>query len=92
MKKILSIILIMSTLFSVKAQEALTLEQAFDIALTNNHDIKTIKNYTQISENNINPAFAGLTPRIDATGSANYSNSYAQTENGEDPLVSLVNL
>ena len=73
----------MSTLFSVKAQEALTLEQAFDIALTNNHDIKTIKNYTQISENNINPAFAGLTPRIDATGSANYSNSYAQTENGE---------
>jgi outer membrane protein len=47
---------------SVHAQERLNLEQAVQIALENNYDIKLNKNEVEQAKNNVNRANAGMLP------------------------------
>lgn len=58
-------------LVSVKSysQEILSLEEAVQIALSNNYSINIARNESRISANNANPGNAGFLPSIDATGS-----------------------
>jgi outer membrane protein len=60
--------------FTVKSQEVLTLEEAIEIALENNFEIKIAKNNAKINETNNNLANAGLLPTI----SANLNNNNSQ--------------
>jgi len=55
------------------AQEALTLESAIQIALSNNLNIKVAKNQAQISDNNATKGNAGLLPALSASGGVNYT-------------------
>lgn len=60
--------------FTVQSQEVLTLEEAIEIALENNFEIKIAKNNAKINETNNNLANAGLLPTI----SANLNNNNSQ--------------
>lgn len=49
---------------SVFAQKVLTLQEAIEIALKNNYDIKLINNETAIAKNNVNLGNAGILPVV----------------------------
>ncbi|PXY02144.1 hypothetical protein DF185_05730 [Marinifilum breve] len=66
----------------LNAQEALTLESAIQIALSNNYDIKVAKNGSEIAKNNATKGNAGLLPSLNASGGVNYS------EHNEDEIYS----
>lgn len=52
---------------SVFAQKVLTLQEAIEIALKNNYDIKLINNETTIAKNNVNLGNAGILPVVVGT-------------------------
>lgn len=52
---------------SVFAQKVLTLQEAIEIALKNNYDIKLINNETAIAKNNVNLGNAGILPVVVGT-------------------------
>lgn len=62
---------------------ALPLETAIEIALGNNPNLKLLGYERQISENNVDPAVAGIGPRIDLAAAANagYGSSRVETIN-----------
>jgi len=64
-------------LTSSNAQERLTLEQAVQIALENNYDIKLNKNEVEQAKINVNRANAGMLPAI--TGNLNANNNVSNT-------------
>ena len=47
---------------NVFGQELLTLQEAINIALNNNYDIKLVKNDVEIAKNNVNLGNAGILP------------------------------
>ncbi|MEW5674944.1 TolC family protein [Flavobacterium enshiense] len=55
------------------AQEVLTLEDAVQIALKNNYDIRLASNNLKIDETGVGVANAGMLPRLDATFTQNNS-------------------
>lgn len=82
-KQFIFIALIVLSRFSLlNAQEALTLESAIQIALSNNYDIKVAKNGSEIAKNNATKGNAGLLPSLNASGGVNYS------EHNEDEIYS----
>ncbi len=74
MKSLLTLILIFFILNMglLPAQELLTLEDAFALALQDNPTIRVARNTARISENNAHIGNAGLLPRLDLQSSANY--------------------
>jgi outer membrane protein TolC len=72
-KKILIKYLALILLFAsnTQAQEKLSLEQAVQIALENNFDIKLTKNTVEQAKNNFNRANAGMLPVVTGTFSTN---------------------
>ncbi|MEM1320308.1 MAG: TolC family protein [Bacteroidota bacterium] len=67
---------------SLNAQSAgdttlLTLDEAVRQALANNHDIKIQQQSLSLAQNNVTKANAGQMPRIDAVGSASYTNNFS---------------
>ncbi len=60
------------------AQEILELEEAINIALENNYDIRLEKYNVQIQSNNVSRAVAGQMPRVDLT--AGYEYGYSDAE------------
>jgi len=74
MKKIRLIIgLLFFSTIPLLAQEALTLESAIQIALSNNLNIKVAKNQAEVSSNNATKGNAGLLPSLSASGGTNYT-------------------
>ena len=57
------------------AQDMLRLEEAVQMAMENNFDLKIARFNQQVVENNAHPGNAGLLPKLDLTAGANYSNS-----------------
>ncbi len=57
-----------------QAQEKLNLQQAVQIALQNNYDIKLSSNRIAIAKNNVNQANAGMLPVITGNFSTNHTN------------------
>ena len=64
--KILLNIIIFLFVFTAKAQEILTIENAVKIALENNYEIKISKNNSKINETNVSIGNAGILPRLSA--------------------------
>lgn len=60
-----------ATVFSVRAQEVLSVEQAIELALKNNYDIQIAKNRSEISSLNNSAGNAGMLPKVNATLSDN---------------------
>ncbi|ESU20176.1 outer membrane efflux protein [Flavobacterium cauense R2A-7] len=61
-------ILMLAVFFtSAQAQEILTVDEAVQIALKNNYDIKIASNDSEVSKTNKSIANAGMLPKIDAT-------------------------
>lgn len=74
MKKILVQLVITLAFFQTAfAQEVLTLEEAVQLALKNNYDIRLASNDLKIDEAGVGVANAGMLPRLDATFSQNNS-------------------
>lgn len=68
MKRMLFQILMLAGFFtSAQAQEILTVDEAVQIALKNNYDIKIASNDSEVSKTNKSIANAGMLPKIDAT-------------------------
>ncbi len=66
MKRILIFCLLLSAIH-VSAQQVLTVEQAIDLALKNNYDIRLAKNDAAIAANDYAYANWSFAPRINAT-------------------------
>lgn len=68
MKRMLFQILMLAGFFaSAQAQEILTVDEAVQIALKNNYDIKIASNDSEVSKANKSLANAGMLPKIDAS-------------------------
>ena len=63
---------------STQAQETLSLEQAVQLALENNFDIRLTKNDVDQAKNNLNRANAGMLPVV--TGNFNTNNTVSNTK------------
>src|SRR4051794_30499763 len=61
---------------TMQAQEVLTLEQAIDIALKNNYDIRISKNDAEIASRNNTAGNAGMLPKVTGVLSDNYTLSH----------------
>ncbi|HSD13609.1 MAG TPA: TolC family protein [Flavobacterium sp.] len=70
-KILYQIALLLTAVFNCGAQEVLTVEEAVQIALKNNYDIKISANELEVSKENKSIANAGMLPRIDGTFSQN---------------------
>lgn len=79
-RKIFTKYLVLILLFaaSTQAQEKLSLEQAVQIALENNFDIKLTKNDVEQAKNNLNRANAGMLPVV--TGNFSTNNTISNTK------------
>lgn len=72
-KAVFQIVVLFAIVFQSEAQEVLKLEDAVQIALKNNFDIKLASNDLKIDEANVGIANAGMLPKIDATLTQNNS-------------------
>ena len=59
--------------FQLRAQELLSLEEAVEITLENNYEIRLANNNLDINEISVSPGLAGMLPRISASASSNNS-------------------
>jgi outer membrane protein len=73
MKKIISILFLLPCFTFAKAQDALSLQTAIEIALHNNLNIKIANSQTDISKNNASLGNAGLLPSLNMSTRTNYS-------------------
>ncbi len=82
--RIKSIILFLLVFFSLQAQKSLSLDEALNIALKNNYDIRVARNNSDIDKINNTPGNAGMLPTIQITGSGNLSqnNVYQKLSSG----------
>lgn len=74
-KKYILLFFVVWTTSSLLAQDHLTFEKAMSLALEQNTSIIVARNNAAIAEKNVNIGGAGLLPRIDVSGSANYSDA-----------------
>jgi outer membrane protein len=65
---------------SLPAQDTLSLKQALDLALANEHGIRIARNQASVAEALATPGNAGLLPRVDASGRGQYSNQYSRLD------------
>lgn len=73
MKSVLFQLVLMVLLPKVMAQEVLTVDQAVQIALKNNYDIKIATNELRVDKENNNIGNAGMLPQVDASLTKNNS-------------------
>lgn len=66
-KILFQIVMLLAVFFQGNAQEVLTVDEAVQIALKNNYDIKIASNDAEVSKENKSFANAGMLPRLDAT-------------------------
>ncbi|MEO1652018.1 MAG: TolC family protein [Bacteroidota bacterium] len=64
----------------VEAQDSLSLEQAFEIALNNNYDLQVSRNSNEQLKNLATKGNAGLLPSLQANGNFSYSNNSVLVE------------
>lgn len=91
MKYVLIICSLFLAVNFASAQNIVSLEQAFESAMKNNHQIQISALQSDIANNNANPGQAGLLPKVDLTGGYNYSNSNADLTfaTGGPPMENL---
>jgi outer membrane protein len=65
---------------SMPAQDTLSLDRALALALANEHGIRIARNEAAVADAFATPGNAGLLPRLDASGRAQYSNQYSRLD------------
>lgn len=91
---LLMVTLIGGMVYTGKAQEKLTLQQALSTALQNNYDIKLVNNDVLIAKNNVNAGNAGILPRLDASfseGGSRQNTTRTQSNGNEQTLTGVRN-
>ena len=80
-------------LFSIntEAQELLTLEEAVEIALENNYDIRLAKNNLKSDSLGVSPGFAGMLPRVFAQANTNNSTQNISQTRSNGEVIELDN-
>jgi len=64
------------------AQQTLSLGEAWNRALEENHSLQVARNNSEIGKNNSNPGNAGLLPKLDAYSGVDYANSGENSPSG----------
>lgn len=77
--------------FNTHAQDLLTLEEAVEIALENNYDIRLAKNDLKSDSLGVSPGFAGMLPRIFAQASTNNSTQNISQTRSSGEVIELDN-
>ncbi|KXX68409.1 TolC family protein [Flammeovirga sp. SJP92] len=62
------------------AQEKMSINEAIQLALTNNHNLKAVSVNKEQASNNATAGMAGMLPSITANGTADYSNNDTEME------------
>ncbi len=75
----LNILFVFTSLFGF-SQEKLSKQEAVDIALENNYDIKVTSNNVEVAKNNSSIYNSGYLPILSANGGANYEDSNVKSE------------
>lgn len=89
--KIFSNIVILLLVFSAKAQNILTIEDAVKIALENNYDIKISANDLKVDQTNVTIGNAGMLPRVTATVVDNNGIQYSSQTRSDGTVNRLDN-
>lgn len=90
--KILSVYIAFSFVFlsvQMNAQELLTLEEAVEIALKNNYEIRLATNELEVDETSVSPGFAGMLPRVFASADTNNSTQNISQTRSDGTQVEL---
>ena len=77
--------------FHTHAQELLTLEEAVEIALENNYDIRLAKNVLKVDSLGVSPGFAGMLPRVFAQANTNSSIQNISQTRSDGNIIELDN-
>lgn len=80
MKKILLLSAFLTIAFALHAQDTLRLEEALNLGLENNYDIKLAENQSRIANNNFTVGNAGFLPRADLNGSIGWTRENTRQE------------
>lgn len=78
-KLIINILFVFVSLFGF-SQEKLSKQEAVDIALENNYDIKVTSNNVEVAKNNSSIYNSGYLPILSANGGANYEDGNVKSE------------
>jgi outer membrane protein len=80
-KRYLLLLMLLAGTSALKAQEkVLTLEQAIDVALKNNYDIRLARNTAELSANDYAYANFAFIPRLNATAGTTWNNTATKQE------------
>jgi outer membrane protein len=77
--------------FSSFAQDTLTIEQAIEIALKNNHSILMAKNEANITQNNYTPGNAGMLPQLNFNAGGTWANNNVRQELSNGSIIAKPN-
>jgi len=88
--KFLTLILLLFTSSSF-SQDTLTIEQAIEIALKNNHSILIAKNEAEITQNNFSPGNAGMLPQINLNAGGTWANNNVRQELSNGNIIAKPN-
>ena len=89
--KIFFQISLMLVVFSAKAQEVLTIEEAVKIALENNYDVKISANDLKVDQTNVTIGNAGMLPKVSATVVDNNGIQYSSQTRSDGSVNRLNN-
>lgn len=78
-KLTINLLFVFATFFGF-SQEKLSKQEAVDIALENNYDIKVTSNNVEVAKNNSSIYNSGYLPILSANGGANYEDSNVKSE------------
>lgn len=73
------------------AQDILTFEEAVQIALEQNHQVRIARNDAEIAANNVHVGNAGLLPKVGLSAASNYSDSKIPTDAGDIQTAATTN-
>ncbi len=77
--------------FSSFSQDTLTIEQAIEIALKNNHYILLSKNDASIAENNFTPGNAGMLPQLNFNAGGSWASNNVRQELSNGNIIAKPN-
>jgi outer membrane protein len=77
--------------FSSFSQDTLTIDQAIELALKNNHSILISRNDASIAENNFTPGNAGMLPQLNLNAGGTWANNNVRQELSNGSIIAKPN-
>lgn len=84
-------LILMYSCFQMNAQDLLTLEEAIEIALKNNYEIRLASNDLEIDKTSISLGFAGILPQVAATADTDNSTQNISQTRSDGNQIELDN-